>query len=71
MKDNGIWYFIANFITYVLVYALCLIAVIKFVENIFIRIVVLFVLLLVCGYVEEKVLSQIVNGFVEKLLKEK
>ena len=71
MKDNGTWYFVANFITYVLLYALCLTIIIQFVENAFIRVIILLVLLLVCGYIEEKVLSQFVNNFVEKMLKEK
>ena len=71
MKDNGIWYFVANFITYVLLYMLCLTIIIQFVGNAFIRVIILLVLLLVCGYIEEKVMSPFVNNFVEKLLKEK
>lgn len=71
MKDNGKWYFVANFTTYMIIYAFCLIVTIQFVGNIIIRVIVLFVLFLVCGYVEEKILSQFVNNFVEKLLKEK
>lgn len=71
MKDNGIWYFVANFITYIFMYMLCLMVAIQFVENITIGVVVLFLLLLVCGYVEEKIFSKFVNNFVEKLLKDK
>ena len=68
MKDNGAWYFIANFMTYALLYVLCLIITIQFVQNVFIRVIILLVLLLVCGYIEEKVLSRFVNNFVQKLL---
>lgn len=68
MKDNGIWYFVANFITYILLYVLCLTIIIQFVENAFIRVIASLVLLLSCGYIEEKVLSQFVNNFIEKLL---
>lgn len=71
MKDNGKWYFMANCITYILIYAICLIATIQFIKNIIIRVIVLFVCFLVCGYVEEKVLSRFVNSFIERLLKEK
>ena len=71
MKDNGIWYFIANFIMYILIYALCIMAMIKIIENIIIRVIILFILFLACGYVEEKILSRFVNSLVEKLLKEK
>ena len=71
MKDNGIWYFIANLITYILLYALCIIATIQIIENIFIRVIILFVLFLVCGFVEEKILSRFVNSLIGKLLKER
>lgn len=71
MKDNGIWYFTANFITYILIYALCIMATTQIIENIIIRVIISFVLLLVCGYVEEKILSRFVNSLVEKLLKER
>lgn len=71
MKDNGIWYFTANFITYILIYALCIMATTQIIENIIIRVIILFVLLLVCGCVEEKILSRFVNSLVEKLLKER
>jgi len=71
MKDNGIWYFTANFITYILIYALCIMATIQIIENIVTRVIILFVLFLACGYVEEKILSRFINSLIEKLLKEK
>lgn len=71
MKDNGIWYFVANFIMYILVYILCLVVVIYIVKNIIIRVILLVILLVVCGYFEEKVFSQFVNNFIEKILKDK
>ena len=71
MKDNGIWYFIANLITYILIYALCIMVTTQLIQNTIISVIVLFVLFFICGYVEEKILSQFVNCIIEKLLKER
>ena len=71
MNDNETWYFTANFITYILIYALGIMGMIQIIENIIIRVIILFVLFLVCGYIEEKILSRFVNGLVEKLLRER
>lgn len=68
MKDNGIWYFVANLITYTMLNAICLLFIVQIIENFLIRSVILIVLLLACGYIEEKILSRYINNFVKKLL---
>lgn len=68
MKDDSIVYFIANSIAYLTLYALCLAIMINIFNNVFIKGVLIVVLLLVCGYLEEKVFSRYINELVEKIL---
>ena len=58
-----------NTIVYILMCAICLFPILKFVDSIWIQIPLIFVVILVCGYLEERVISRFVNGLVEKLEK--
>lgn len=68
MKDDSIYYFIANSILYFLMFLICVIICIKLFDNIAVIVIALVFMFFVCGYVEEKILSKYVNYIIEKLL---
>ena len=49
--------------------AICLFPIFEFVDSIWIRIPLIIAVILLCGYLEERVISRFVNGLVEKLEK--
>lgn len=71
VKDDGKLYFIANLIAYILMCVLNTMIIINFIENILLKIIIFLVLLLACGYVEERFLSIYINKFVESIISKK
>ena len=68
-NSNGNINELFNTIVYILMCAICLFPIFEFVDSIWIRIPLIFVVLLVCGYLEERVISRFVNELVEKFEK--
>lgn len=68
-NSNGNINELFNTIVYILLCAICMFPIFKFVDSIWIRIPLIFVVLLVCGYLEERVISRFVNELVEKFEK--
>lgn len=69
-NSNGNINELFNTIVYILMCVLCLFPIFMLVESIWIRIPLIFVVLLICGYLEERVISRFVNGLVEKFEKD-
>ena len=69
-NSNGNINELFNTIVYILMCGLCLFPIFMLVDSIWIRIPLIFVVLLVCGYLEERVISRFVNGLVEKFEKD-
>lgn len=68
-NSNGNINELFNTIVYILMCGLCLFPIFMLVDSIWIRIPLIFVVLLVCGYLEERVISRFVNELVEKFEK--
>lgn len=60
--------FIANLVSFIVCYALSVAVVELLITNIVIRIMLWIVLFFLCGLFEEKVLSRLVNRFVEQIM---
>ena len=69
MKDDSIVYFIANIIAYIIIFILCLVAILNIFDSMIIRIVLICISFFVCGYIEERILSRYINELVEALMK--
>lgn len=68
-NSNGNINELFNTIVYILMCAICLFPIFEFVDSIWIRIPLIIAVILLCGYLEERVISRFVNGLVEKLEK--
>lgn len=70
MKKNGKWYFIANLITYAILYGISIYITLNFVDLWIVKLIIFIVMLFVCDYIEEKILSRFVNIIIERFLNE-
>lgn len=71
MKGNWIWYNIANFLAYMVLYIIGVAVILHLVNNIIIRVIMFLALFIICGYIEERILSRFVNDLVMRLLSRK
>jgi len=69
-NSNGNINELFNTIVYILLCAICLFPIFKFIDSIWIRIPLIIAVILLCGYLEERVISRFVNGLVEKFEKD-
>ena len=68
-NSNGNINELFNTIVYILMCAICMFPIFEFVDSIWIRIPLIIAVILLCGYLEERVISRFVNGLVEKFEK--
>ena len=68
-NSNGNINELFNTIVYILMCAICLFPILKFVDSIWIQIPLIIAVILLCGYLEERVISRFVNELVEKFEK--
>ena len=68
-NSNGNINELFNTIVYILMCAICLFPIFEFVDSIWIRIPLIIAVILLCGYLEERVISRFVNELVEKFEK--
>ncbi len=61
-------YVIFNSLMWIIIFAICLILLILFVGNIIARIILAIVSFVICGFIEERILSKYVNRFVKKII---
>ena len=68
-NSNGNINELFNTIVYILMCGLCLFPIFMLVDSIWIRIPLIIAVILLCGYLEERVISRFVNELVEKFEK--
>lgn len=66
-KDDTIYYIIANGVAYLCMFAVCVFVVINLIESVIVRVCVLPVLFLLCGYLEQWVVVRFVNTLLDKI----
>ena len=58
---------VINTVVYLLLFALCVLAILSIFDSIILRILLIVISFLACGFIEERLLSRFVNAFVEKI----
>lgn len=70
MDKYSLYCGIGNILSFVILYTICIILVVKYVSNIIAVILLILLFFPICGYFEEKILSGVINLIVGKLLGE-
>ena len=65
MKDYGFWCGVCNFVIYIALFAASIIIIIDLFEMFALRFILIVLSFILCGYIEERIISKYVNVFVE------
>ena len=67
MKNYGFWWGVCNIVIFIVLVVLSILVIINIFEDFIVRVVLIILSFFLCGYVEEKIISKYVNGFIEHL----
>jgi hypothetical protein len=70
MDKYSLYCGLGNILSFVILYAICIIMVVNYVSNIIAVILLILLFFPICGYFEEKILSRFINLMIEKLFGE-
>ncbi|MBR1815303.1 MAG: hypothetical protein IJ763_01240 [Lachnospiraceae bacterium] len=65
MKNYGFWCGICNIVIFIILVVLSILVILNIFEEFIVRVVLIVLSLFLCGYIEEKIVSKYVNGFIE------
>lgn len=65
MKDDSFWCGVCNTIIYIVLFVLSVIMILNIFEMFIIRLFLIIFAFVLCGYIEERIISKYINGFVE------
>ena len=68
MDKYSLYCGLGNILSFVILYTVCIILVLKYVSNIIAVILLILLFFPICGYFEEKILSGFINLMIEKFL---
>ena len=69
MKDYGFFCGVCNIIIYIALFVVSIIMIINLIEMFVVRFLLIVFSFVLCGYIEEKIISKYVNSFVEYIQK--
>ncbi len=67
MKNYVFWCGVCNIVIFIVLVVLSILVIINIFEDFIVRVVLIILSFFLCGYVEEKIISKYVNGFIEHL----